>query len=123
MQDGLRRRFLAFELLGNVRFAVDRAAGSQRHDLPFERAADRLLQAQSHPPNLLHEEFPAAGGAFVVGEDVGNSAARQQVNEEGLSPKRDHRVKAPFVSVIFHIPLSLCRHGSDQTLVEEAFDL
>ena len=42
-------------------------ARGQRHHLPQERAPDGFLEAEPHPPNLLHEELPAADGAFVVG--------------------------------------------------------
>ena len=93
MQNVLRRGFLPVELVRDVRFAVDRAAGGQRHHLPLERAPDGFLQAESHPANLLHEELPAAGGAFVVRQDIGDPSVRQEINQKGLSAQGDHRVK------------------------------
>ena len=76
MQNVLHRRFLPVELVGNVRFAVDRAAGSQRDNLPVERALDCLLEAETHPANLLHEELPAARGTLVVRQDIGDPSIR-----------------------------------------------
>ena len=93
-QNVLGRRFLPVELVRDVGFAVDRAAGGQRHHLPLERAPNRLLETQPHPANLLHEKLAAAGGALVVREDIGDPSRRQKIDQERLSAQRDHRVKA-----------------------------
>ncbi len=88
-----RGRLIAVELVGDVGLAVDRAAGGQRDDLALEGELDGVFQPQSHPADLLDEEFPAAGGALVVGKDIGNGAAGQKVNQEGLSAQRDDGIE------------------------------
>ncbi len=82
VEDVLDRGFIAVELVRNVRFAMNRAARGQRHDLAIEGTADCLVDAKPHAANLLHKELAAAGGAFVVREDVTDSSGRDQVNQE-----------------------------------------
>ena len=85
VQNVLRRGLVPVELVRDVRFAVNRATRSQRHDLAVERPPDRFLKVESHPANLLDEELAAPGGAFVVRQNIGDSSVREKINQERLS--------------------------------------
>ena len=84
---------ISVQLVGDVRLAVDGAPGGQRHNLALQGELDRRLHPQSHPADLLDKELPAAGGAFVVGKDIGDPAAREKINQKGLSSQRGHGIK------------------------------
>ena len=77
VQNVFRSSFVAVEFMGDVRFAVHRAARCQRHHFAIERIVDRFFHAESHTADLLDEEFAAAGGAFVMGQDVADPDRRQ----------------------------------------------
>ena len=93
-QDVRGRSFVAVEFVGDVRFAVDGTTGRQRHDRAGERTADRFVEFQTHPADLLDEELAAAGGAFVVREHMGDPALREDVNQKGLPAEGDHGVES-----------------------------
>ena len=88
----LGRGLVAVELVGDVGLAVHRAARGERDDLSGAGATDRLVQAEAHAAYLLDEKLAASGGALVVGEDVRDLAAGEDVDEERLAPQRSHGV-------------------------------
>ena len=93
VQNVLRRGFIPVELVGDVGFAVYRAAGSQRHHPARKRTPDSFLEAESHPANLLHKKPAAAGGALVVREHVDDPLMGDQINQERLAAQRNHGVE------------------------------
>ena len=93
-QDVLRGRLTPVELVGDVGLAVHGAARGQRNDLAARGAANRLVEAEPHPPELLDQELAAARRAPVVREDVDDPAAVEDVDEEGLSAQGGDGVEA-----------------------------
>ena len=88
VEDVRRRGLVPVQLVGDVRLAVDGAAGSQRHDLSLQGELDGRLDPQPHPANLLDKKLAAAGGALVMRKDIGDPAAAEKINQEGLAPQR-----------------------------------
>jgi len=93
-QDVLGSRLVPVELVGDVRLAVHRAPRGQGNDSAAERAANRLVQIESHPADLLYQELPAASRALVVRENGGDPATDEDVHEKGLSAQGRDGVEA-----------------------------
>ena len=91
MSSGVASLRLSLWVMSDLQWTEQREASGTT--LPRERAPDRLLQPEPHPADLLHEELAAAGGAFVVRQDIGDPSVRQEVDQEGLAAQRDHRVE------------------------------
>ena len=91
MSSGVASLRLSLWVMSDLQWTEQRRG--QRHDLALERAPDRLLDGQPHPADLLHEELAAAGGAFVVRQDVGDPAVGEEIDQEGLAAQRGHGVE------------------------------
>ena len=92
VQHVLDPRLLAIQLVGDVGLAVDRASRSQGNRTAMEGTLDRLIEAESHPADLLHEELPAPRGALVVRKHRKHTAVAKQIDQEGLPPEGNHAV-------------------------------
>src|SRR5512143_885701 len=93
VQDVFGARFVPVELVGDVRFAVDRAPACQGHDLPVKRALYSFLDSEPHPADLLYKELAASSGAFVVRKHISYPSICQEVHQEGLAAQRSNSVK------------------------------
>ena len=84
---------LSLWVMSDLQCTEQRAACSHGNDLSPDRSPDGFLHSQSHPPNLLHEEFTRASRAFVVREHVPDLSVCNQIDQERFAPERNHRVK------------------------------
>ena len=93
VQDVFGACFVPVQLVGDVRFTMDRAPACQGHDLPVKRALYRFLDIEPHPAYLLHKELAASSGAFIVRKHIRNPSVCQEVHQEGLAAQRSDCVK------------------------------
>ena len=90
----VRGRALAFvQLVGSIRLAVDRAPGGQCHAAPVSRRRNPGRQVQIHPPELLNEEFAAAGRTAAARHHPADTAAGHAVDDKALAPQRNDQIR------------------------------
>ena len=76
-----------------VRLAVDRTAGRQRHATTVLRGCSPGCQIQIHSPELLNQEFTAAGGTAVARCRTPDNAAGHAVHNKTLATERKDQIR------------------------------
>ena len=82
---------LSLCVMSDLQWTEQRAASGTTLPANERRiASSRLIPIR---PTRLHEELAAPGGAFVVRQNIGDSAVLEEINQERLAAQGNHGIK------------------------------